>query len=267
MRRPKGVPVQARVIPYMRTPEEISKIRECWYNQVNQSEASRRLNIARCTVRDYYNRFSNGELLETKPVSLLEILLLDQSKQEAYAYLLGLYLGDGHIIKTKSLKNGNEVYKFRIFQDAKYVNLIQLCIDKMKSVFETEINICNMPGCKEIICYKNNMPEIFPQHGSGKKHDREIVLRNWQKDIVRKYPKEFLKGLIHSDGCRYDIKQNEYEYVRYEFKNMSSDILGYFDWACSLIDVDTRRHSNNKASVLRTKKDVEIFESFIGPKS
>ena len=79
----------------MRTPEEISKIRECWYNQINQSEASRQLNIARCTVRDYYNRFSNGELLEYKPVSLLEILLLDQSKQEAYAYLLGLYLGDG----------------------------------------------------------------------------------------------------------------------------------------------------------------------------
>ena len=83
MRRPKGVPVQVRVIPYMRTPEEINNIRECWYNQINQSEASRRLNIARCTVRDYYNRFSNGELLETKPVSLLEILLLDQSKQEA----------------------------------------------------------------------------------------------------------------------------------------------------------------------------------------
>jgi len=67
----------------MRTPEEISKIRECWHNQVNQSEASRLLNISRATIRDYYNRFSNGELLETKPVSLLEILLLEQSKQEA----------------------------------------------------------------------------------------------------------------------------------------------------------------------------------------
>lgn len=261
------VPPQVSLENSMRTPEEISKIRECWHNQVNQSEASRLLNISRATIRDYYNRFSNGELLETKPVSLLEILLLDQSKQEAYAYLLGLYLGDGHITKTKSLKNGNEVYKFRIFQDAKYVNLIQLCIDKMKKVFETEVNVCNKTGCKEIICYKNNMTEIFPQHGPGKKHEREIVLRNWQKDIVRKYPKEFLKGLIHSDGCRYDIKQDEYEYVRYEISNLSQDILGYFDWACSLIDVDTRRHSCGKASVLRTKKDVDMFESFIGPKS
>ena len=113
------VPPQVSLENSMRTPEEISKIRECWHNQVNQSEVSRRLNISRATIRDYYNRFSNGELLETKPVSLLDILLLDQSKQ----------------------------------------------------------------------------------------------------------------------------------------------------WACSLIDVDTRRHSCGKASVLRTKKDVDMFESFIGPKS
>lgn len=205
--------------------------------------------------------------METKPSSLLEILLLDMVKQEAYSYLLGLYLGDGHIVKTKALKNGNAVYKFRIFQDAKYGNLIQLCVDKMKAVFETQVNICNMPGCKEISCHKNNIPEIYPQHGPGKKHLRKIVLTDWQKDIVKKYPKEFIKGLIHSDGCRYVLKQNDYEYVRYELKNMSLDILGYIDWACSLINVNTRRHSGGRASVLRTKKDVDIFESFIGPKS
>jgi intein/homing endonuclease len=206
-------------------------------------------------------------LLETKPVSLLEILLLHQSKQEAYAYLLGLYLGDGHIIKTKSLKNGNVVYKFRIFQDAKYINLIQLCAHKMKFLFESEINIINKPGCVELICYKNNIPEIFPQHGAGKKHKRKIALQDWQKDIIRKYPKEFIKGLIHSDGCRYVIKQSGHEYVKYELSNRSQDILEHFDWACSLIGVDTRRHSGGRASILRTQKDVEIFQSFIGPKS
>jgi len=251
----------------MRTSKEINEIRECWKQGLNQSETGRSLGIPRPTIKDYFKRFSKGDMMYIKPSSLLEILLLEPPKREAYSYLLGLYLGDGHIVKTKPLKNGNAVYKFRIFQDAKYINLIQLCIDRMKLVFETEVNLCNQPGCKEIVCYKNNIPDIFPQHGPGKKHLRDIVLTDWQKDIIKQYPKEFIKGLIHSDGCRYVLKQNGYEYVKYEFKNMSRDILGYFDWACSLIDVDTRRHSNNKASVLRTKKDVDIFESFIGPKS
>jgi len=251
----------------MRTSKEIDQIRECWLLGFKQTETSIKLNIPRATVKDYYNRFSKGEMMEAKPSSLLENLLLVNLKKEAYSYLLGLYLGDGHIAKTKPLKNGNVVYKFRIFQDAKYINLIQLCIDKMKILFESEVNVVNKPGCKEIICYKNNIPEIFPQHGPGKKHTREIVLTDWQKDIVRKYPKEFIKGLIHSDGCRYVIKQSEYEYVKYELSNRSQDILGYFDWACSLIGVDTRRHSGSRASILRTQKDVDCFESFIGPKS
>jgi hypothetical protein len=251
----------------MRTSKEIDQIRECWLSGFKQMETSIKLNIPRATVKDYYNRFSKGEMMEPKPSSLLENLLLVDSKKEAYAYLLGLYLGDGHIVKTKPLKNGNAVYKFRIFQDAKYTNLIQLCIDKMKILFESEVNIINKPGCKEIFCYKNNIPEIFPQHGPGKKHTREIVLQAWQKDIVRIYPKDFLKGLIHSDGCRYLSVPGNIDSIKYEFKNTSSDILGYFDWACSLLDVDTRRHSCGKASILRTKKDVNIFESFIGPKT
>lgn len=251
----------------MRSIEEVNKIRECWKQGFNQSETGRLLSIPRATIKDYFGRFSKGEMMETKPSSLLEILLLDPAKQEAYSYLLGLYLGDGHIVKTKALKNGNAVYKFRIFQDAKYRNLIQLCVDKMKAVFETQVNICKMPGCKEICCHKNNIPEIFPQHGPGKKHLRKIVLADWQKDIVKLYPKEFIKGLIHSDGCRFILKQDDYEYVKYDFSNLSQDILGYYDWACSLINVNTRRHSGGRASVLRTKKDVDIFESFIGPKS
>ena len=45
-------------------------------------------------------------------------------------------------------------------------------------------------------------PEAFPQHGPGRKHERPIVLEDWQQAIVDEHPWAFLRGLIHSDGCR-----------------------------------------------------------------
>ena len=42
----------------------------------------------------------------------------------------------------------------------------------------------------------------FPQHGPGRKHKRPIVLEAWQQAIVEAHPWQFLRGLLHSDGCR-----------------------------------------------------------------
>ncbi len=43
---------------------------------------------------------------------------------------------------------------------------------------------------------------MFPQDGPGKKHERPIALEPWQQEIVDAHPWEFIRGLIHSDGCR-----------------------------------------------------------------
>ena len=45
-------------------------------------------------------------------------------------------------------------------------------------------------------------PCLFPQHGPGRKHERPIVLEDWQRTIVEAHPGPFLRGLFHSDGCR-----------------------------------------------------------------
>ena len=45
-------------------------------------------------------------------------------------------------------------------------------------------------------------PCLFPQHGPGRKHDRLIELEEWQEEIVRAFPADFLRGLFHSDGAR-----------------------------------------------------------------
>ena len=48
----------------------------------------------------------------------------------------------------------------------------------------------------------NAWPCLFPQHGPGRKHERRIVLASWQQEIVEAKGEAFLRGTIHSDGCR-----------------------------------------------------------------
>jgi len=53
-----------------------------------------------------------------------------------------------------------------------------------------------------LVSYSTHWPHLFPQHGPGRKHEREIALAPWQQLIVDRFPGRLLRGLIHSDGCR-----------------------------------------------------------------
>jgi hypothetical protein len=44
---------------------------------------------------------------------------------------------------------------------------------------------------------------LLPQHGAGTKHERSIKLAAWQLQITRTHPEQLIRGLIHSDGCRF----------------------------------------------------------------
>ena len=73
-----------------------------------------------------------------------------------------------------------------------------------------------------------------PPARPGRKHDRAIVLAEWQADVVRAFPADFLRGLLHSDGCRVNNwatrvvrgEKKRYDYPRWQFVNASEDILG-----------------------------------------
>jgi len=72
------------------------------------------------------------------------------------------------------------------------------------------------------------------------------VLEPWQQGIVDRHTGEFIRGLIHSDGCRTTNRFTtrlpsgrvaEYAYGRYFFSNLSADIRGLFCLACDLLGV------------------------------
>ncbi|MQY16747.1 hypothetical protein SRB5_69490 [Streptomyces sp. RB5] len=103
----------------------------------------------------------------------------------------------------------------------------------MRAVFPGK-SVCRVPakGCHNLLLYYTHLWCLFPQHGKGRKHERRIELEPWQQQLVDAYPWEFIRGLIHSDGCRitnWTVRTiggapKRYEYPRYFFSNKSDDI-------------------------------------------
>lgn len=58
------------------------------------------------------------------------------------------------------------------------------------------------PGTVVVQAHWKHWPCLFPQHGPGRKHEREIRLAARQREIVERHPEAFLRGLFHSDGSR-----------------------------------------------------------------
>ena len=87
-------------------------------------------------------------------------------------------------------------------------------------------------------CYSKAWPLLFPQHGPGRKHQRKIELVLWQEEIVDRFPREFLRGLIHADGCRVLNRVNGKDYPRYLFDQVSNDIRRLFCEACDRLGIE-----------------------------
>lgn len=188
---------------------------------------------------------------------------------DAYSLLLGAYLGDGHIIRNK-----RGVFLLSLFQDARYVGLIDEWRESIQIVKgAVGSHLSNKPGCTAIQSYWMHWPCLFPQHGPGRKHKRSIELEPWQREIVEADPRPFLRGLFHSDGCRitnWTVRPllagpKRYEYPRYFFSNESADIIGLCTWALDLLGVSWRQPKYNTISVAR-REAVAALDEFVGSK-
>jgi len=183
---------------------------------------------------------------------------------ESYAYLLGLYLGDGHILAKP------RVYLLQISCTAAYPAIIDECERAMVATLGRRTHRTRRSGCVNVKSCGKHWLCLFPQHGPGKKHERTIVLDDWQRRIVEQRPGAFLRGLFHSDGCRIvnrvKIKHQTYEYPRYMFSNKSTDIMGLCQWALDLLGIPWRMARPDNLSVAR-REAVAALDVWVGPKS
>lgn len=117
--------------------------------------------------------------------------------------------------------------------------------------------------------YSKAWPCLIPQHGPGKKHEREIELSEWQREIIEADPRPLLRGLIHSDGCRsintIRHPKKTYVYPRYLFSNESDDIRRIFCDACDQMGIEWRSMNRSNVSVAQ-RESIALMDQFIGPK-
>lgn len=235
---------------------------------LSDSETARKLGIPRSTIREWHtngfwlNNDTRRESWQCRPCDHLETLCLT-----SYAYILGLYLGDGSI----SVHPRN-VFRLRITLDQKYTGIIQECAGAMGAVLPNRVGLVQGKGCIAVSSYSKHWPCLLPQHGRGPKHLRLIVLEPWQQRIVfEQHPGLFLRGLIHSDGWRgtnvaVSRRYGRREYPRYQFSNRSSDIRDMFRLACESLGIACRRSSAWHVSVSR-RESVAQLDSIVGLKS
>jgi hypothetical protein len=190
----------------------------------------------------------------------------------SYSYLLGLYLGDGCV--TVKPRGGAQIV---VACDADYPELIEDCVAAMVLVtFGAHVMHYRVKDqrCVRVLCAWKHWPTALPQHGPGRKHQRPIVLEPWQREIVDAFPREFVRGLIHSDGCRTvnrfktklpSGRVAEYEYPRYFFSNLSADIRGLFCEYCERLGIRWTQSNHRNISVSH-RTSVALLDEFVGPK-
>jgi hypothetical protein len=190
----------------------------------------------------------------------------------SYAYLLGLYLGDGHVYVTRAGK-----CFLRVHLDGAYPGIVDECrlVTELTTLGgRTHVLFRAGSRVNTVQSAWKRWPEALPQHGPGRKHERPIVLEDWQQEIVDRFPAQFVRGLIHSDGCRTvnrfrtklpSGRVAEYAYPRYFFSNLSPDIRRMFCDACEALGVRWTLSNPRNVSVSH-RASVAILEEVVGPK-
>ncbi|MEB8339476.1 helix-turn-helix domain-containing protein [Streptomyces endophyticus] len=192
----------------------------------------------------------------------------------AYAYLLGQYLGDGSI----SHYSGHRVPTLRITCADSWPGVSRETAAVLLRVFpHNQIGRVRKAGCHDLKVVSKHLYCLFPQHGPGMKHTRKIALAHWQQEIVDAHPWEFIRGLIHSDGCRITNwttrvvagERKRYEYPRYFFTNKSDCIRELYTDTLDKLGVTwthCTRHGNPYNISVARKQDVALLDVHIGPK-
>jgi hypothetical protein len=202
------------------------------------SEVARRLRLPRTTICNWRR---HGGPTGKRPSPVQTPPRSRPLDERAYAYLLGMYLGDGWI----SHHGRTSALSFKL--DARYPGVIRECATAITRSLDLTVRAgAPSRGSVRLWAYAPDLPTLFPQHGPGRKHERGIALEPWQREITGRFPGELLRGLIHSDGSRSinrfavrlpSGRVARYAYPRYFLTNLSADIRAIFCEHCELMGI------------------------------
>ena len=139
-------------------------------------------------------------------------------------------------------------------------------------------NVCRVQkqGCVAVKAYSKHWPCLFPSTAPARNTSAPSPSNPGSRQIVDAHPWEFIRGLIHSDGCRITNwttrivggEHKRYEYPRYFFTNKSDDIRTLFTDTLDRVGVEwttSPRQRPVNISVAR-KASVALMDTHMGPK-
>jgi hypothetical protein len=251
----------------MRSTAERDVVARLAAEGLNNCQIERETGIPRRTISDWRNgRGGDGPAARAVSTCAVCAGTPERLPPTSYAYLLGAYLGDGHIVE---LARG--VHRLTIYCSLIHINVAWWITRATEDVIGRRVTMRPDPveNVLYVQSYWKHWPCLFPQHGPGRKHNRRIALAPWQQRIVDAHPDQLVRGLIHSDGWRGINRirhpKRTYEYVRYGFTNRSGDIRRIFCDACDSLRVDWRVMKADTISIAK-RDSVARFDEFVGPK-
>lgn len=244
----------------MHAAELREEVRSLSLAGVNDCEIARRLGLPRTTVRDIRRAPQRRHRVTcprcwrpTRPVRFTP---------GEYAELLGLYLGDGCIVTA------GRTQRLRLSLDARYPRVVAEAQELVACCFpQNRAGVIGLDGGATAVVsmYSSHLGCLFPQHASGQKHHRPILLEPWQEALVAQAPWSFLRGMVHSDGCFFINRTGRYRYLSVDFHNLSNDILELFVAACERVGVAYRRYDLRVR--IYDRASVQAFAAFVGVKT
>jgi hypothetical protein len=245
----------------MRSADEVDVVLRLCESGLDDKTVSELTGVPRSTVRDW-------RCGRVPRANRLHACTHDDLPEEEYAYLLGIYLGDGCLSG-----HPRGVWRLRVACDSQYPEMIDAIGHAMVCVRgRGHAAVHQRPGrCVEVAMYWKHWPCLFPQHGRGPKWSRNIELHDWQQSIVERERAAFLCGLIDSDGCRITATYHERSgitrrYGRYVFSNRSEQIHKLFTDSLDALGIHWTR-ANFKDTAVARQRDVRELDRFIGPKA
>ena len=225
---------------------------------VNDCEIARRLGVPRSTIRDWRTRVREAEVCPRcwRTTRAVRFAVGD------YAELLGHYLGDGHISPFARTE------RLRLHLDAKYPTVVDDAEALLRRCFPANRvgRSSRHEGSMVVLCvYHGHLSCLFPQTGPGKQRLRPMLFEPWQRTLVEAEPWRFLRGCIRTDGCVFVNRTGRYEYLSYEFSNLSLDIVDLFIATCERLGLRPRRY--RRYVRLYRRDDVARLLAEVGTKS
>ena len=197
-----------------------------------------------------------------QPPRIVDLSVLPRA---AYAYLLGLYLGHGHVVST----DGS--HRLTSSSTRPYPGIVDAAAAAVAAVMpghSVAVRRHATQRCVAVSTHSILWPQLLPQHGPGRKHLRRSASAlgssaspsatrgaRARADPLGRIP---LPAVVRRRG-------RTYRYARYSFANRSDDIKAIFCAHLDLLGIRWTR-PNEKDIAIARKADVALLDAFIGPK-